>query len=473
MSVPARDSLPPASRSLRWRLRALILGMLALIVAALLVVIYADAPRPDVSDLAFVPLAVPDDENLYLLLCAKGDALARAPLIPEDALDETVPIPAPEAVYFGGSTTPEWVQAERPELLPRLIAGEGWTPERIAQWQIHLDQLSAELREIARHTRIQGFVSRSYLYHAPSWSIRKELTPQLRLAVWAAYRGGRQSEAFERALLGLRIGRAVRKARGPISDYLNGIGIMRDFYNTLYDMATQPDLEPALLRRLIVVLDEEDDTSDGYADALRNEFSGAHEYLTKLNSQNTSGGGLDASGPLTMMARTRILFPLIYKRNLTIGLCADSAREGLGFTEYTHMRRRSGGPVTCLHCTALYEDPLKRPVNALGRFAHLQIMPVGQLIRINQSGWLLRSRRSALQAVAAVRLYRNDTGALPDELSQLVPKYLKVLPMDYVDGVPIHYSREHGAIWAGRQDGKALTHPPEDLYHDEVYYKLR
>lgn len=475
MSVFSRKSSRPRdTRASPWRLRILVSGLVALIVGPALIVICSDAPPPDVSDLEFVPLVVPDAENLYVLLCAKGDALARSPLVPEDAVDETVPLPAPKPVYFGGSTVPEWSTPTPPELLPRLLAGEGWTPERIDRWRPVFDQLSAELRAITAHTRIQGSVPASYQDSVPSRSIRMALSAQLRLAVWAAYRDGRHDEAMERALLGVRIGLAVRDARGPIMDYLNGIAITRDFYRTLHALALQPDIEPALLRRLIAALATEGDAPDGYADALRNEFGAARDYLAKLTSQDTSGGALDASGPLTLVARTRVLFPLIYKRNLTIGLCADSVREGLGFVEYPELKpvAGGGGVVTCLHCQALSAEALKRPVNALGRFAHMQVMPVGQLAYIRQAGWLSRSYRSALQAVAAVRLYREETGAYPDSLERLVPEYLDAVPMDYVDRTPIRYSGEHEAIWAKRQNGKALAHPPANLYPNEVYLSL-
>src|SRR5207244_1971518 len=45
---------------------------------------------------------------------------------------------------------------------------------------------------------------------------------------------------------------------------------------------------------------------------------------------------------------------------------------------------------------------------------------------------------------AATLLYRAETGAYPDNLQQLVPKYLPEIPLDPFGGGPIRYVKKSG-----------------------------
>jgi hypothetical protein len=50
-------------------------------------VVYSDAPPPDLSDLAFEPVVVDDADNLYLAWVKRGEAMKAAPIIAEEASD--------------------------------------------------------------------------------------------------------------------------------------------------------------------------------------------------------------------------------------------------------------------------------------------------------------------------------------------------------------------------------------------------
>lgn len=84
------------------------------------------------------------------------------------------------------------------------------------------------------------------------------------------------------------------------------------------------------------------------------------------------------------------------------------------------------------------------------------------------SGVLLktRTRESATRAMLAIEMYRAERGDLPDSLGNLVPKYLREIPLDaYAEPEPLRYSRKAGgyllySVGADRKDDGGT--PPSD-----------
>ncbi|MBC8011919.1 MAG: hypothetical protein H7067_17670, partial [Burkholderiales bacterium] len=73
------DAQEERTRRDRRRLLRGLGGIGAVFLIALGVIVYSDAPPPDLADLAFEPVVVADADNLYLVLVKRGEAMKAAP----------------------------------------------------------------------------------------------------------------------------------------------------------------------------------------------------------------------------------------------------------------------------------------------------------------------------------------------------------------------------------------------------------
>lgn len=170
-------------------------------------------------------------------------------------------------------------------------------------------------------------------------------------------------------------------------------------------------------------------------------------------------------GPgVVWIGRTRVLFPLIYKRNLTSALYAESIREEIVWTRMTvaEEKSRRTRSAFCPHCEALADDAWLRPANLLGRYMVTMVTPTFGMIR--KTAAAVDSRRSLLRAAVALRLYSLEhDGTLPASLAELVPEYLPAVPRDFADGGEIRYSREARALWSVGVNNLRITAPDQEI----------
>ncbi|MBC8011361.1 MAG: hypothetical protein H7067_14845 [Burkholderiales bacterium] len=447
------------------------LGVVGVVFAGVLgLVIYSDAPPPDLADLAFEPVVVADADNLYLVLVKRGEAMKAAPIIEEEASDvaEVARLSAEELANATGTGARE----ELPSLRERLMEGDDWTPERLAHWGPVLDALAEELAQMLKLPAAQGMVSVASSGEYPKVGEIRELFQQVRLAGWARYRDGRQIEAANTALGGLEAGVRMADARGAWMDYFVALAIQGMFVADLQDMAADADVRPETLLRIAAGLRLWPPGTDGYAHSLRNEarhMGGLYEDLEAEEVAGWRGHHWNPSaGPVALIARTRVLFPLVYKRNLTVGLHADAFRTELRVYDLpiTERPKRSadefGGEIQA--------KDLLRPANVLGRFL------VETSANTFESTAVMRhmafSRRGLLEAFVALRLYHLAHGALPESLDELVPEYLPAVPVDYVDRQPIRYSREYRTLWSVGRTNLLVTMANQKIPEREVFAVL-
>jgi hypothetical protein len=430
-------------------------------------IILSDGPEPDVSDLMPRPLLLRDGENLYAQMVSGGAALLAKPLVDEQAIDETVAKPEPPADettegMFGGAG--EW---QPPKLRERLSTGEGWTAERLALYGPALDGVVADARALlARYPQGQGTIVVDFNTVVPAKNLRA-WGEHIQLAAWAKYRAGEQAEAVDRAVLGLHLGRRVRDSRGPLIDYLTGLVIMGYSSVSLESWANLAGTEPATLRRLALRLDElpsARDLSAAYVESLRFEFLVSHRFLRDhVSAAQSAKEGTGMGKAVDWAAKTRVLFPLIYKRNITVALNADGWREEMRWArdsvvETKRKRVRSGG---CPHCDAL-QAPWWQPANMYGCYLAAVAFPTVGQVRITAAN--AESRVSLLRAAVALRLYSLDhDGALPSTLHELVPEYLPAVPRDYIDNGEIRYSRDARALWSVGVNDLQITKPDQEI----------
>ncbi len=90
--------------------------------------------------------------------------------------------------------------------------------------------------------------------------------------------------------------------------------------------------------------------------------------------------------------------------------------------------------------------------NAVGKALFALVMPEEArcLERLrSESLWVARTL-----VLLACRCYREREGRLPSSLDDLIPRYLKEVPLDPYDGCPLRYSAERGIIWSAGKDLK-------------------
>jgi hypothetical protein len=449
----------PVARKNRRKLLGFIGVTLAVFGGVFAAIIYSDAAPPDLSDLAFTPLSLPDEENFYVQFVATSQRVLPKPLIDEDEVDESA-----------AETEPHF--SKRPLLKERLLEGKGWTPDRLAKYGPDLELIASAASALADLQHAQGRIPDSFTETARTLEIRS-LWQHLQLATWALYRSGRRAEAVDLALLGARMGRTLRDARGTLIDYLTGVSMLSSFQSTLHDLAAEPDISADLLSRLLLGSLVADEFPDAYEHTLRNEFRLTKDALAKHNAEEAQNG-YTSNDWIEGVAKTRVLFPLVYKPNLTIAILADLTRG-----EIAAVREDTAYKWDSMRRPPFPEDAdsgakvLLRPVNAHGREIAAMVAPsVRQLPRARYNA---HSRRSLLQAYLALRIHHLETGTLPATLDELVPALLPALPRDFADGAPIRYSREARAIWSVGTDSKEpliVTTADQEISPREIFHRL-
>lgn len=458
-AVPPEDEFAPprpSRRRLYWFL-AIVASVFGGIFA---IIVYSDAEPPDVSDLAFEPVKVADEDNLYLHIVAHGKRFAAAPLFADDEVDELAPLPADSTTTAGlfGRYSPQ-----RPLLKDRLLAGEGWTPERLAKWKVELDAAAQIARGLQLHVSAQANIGVGNAKPIQDFSTR------LQLAVWAAYRNGNSEDAANLALIGLRLGKTIRDARGISLDYMTGTEMITAFQEAIQRLAAQRNVSPNTLFRLLRGTLEIELIPNSYEHTLKNDFRLVAVHIPKFDAEEAESDFFARRyfKSFRPIIRTRVLFPLIYKPNATLDLYADLIREK------SRLSRKAPKDWLSITSPPSSSNAIRSPWNAYGQT--LVAFARSSAERMAQMLWSPHTQQKALQAYLALRLFHLETGRLPSSLDELVPHYLPSVPIDDVDGSPLRYSSEYRAVWSHgyeRTTGLVISSADQEVDEREICYHL-
>ncbi|MBC8011918.1 MAG: hypothetical protein H7067_17665 [Burkholderiales bacterium] len=423
-----------------------------------------DADAPEVSDLALEAIEVEDEENFYLLLARRGDELAVEPIISTHEVDE--PVSESDDTQPAGGGFAGYGYGDSDTLRERLGRGEAWTPERLARWGGALDALAVECDALVRIEKAQGTVPDEASGPNTAGDLR-EVANHLRLAVWARFHAGRQDEAVASAFVGLAFGRKLTDARGTLIDYLSGDAVRKMFCGTLQQLAAHPEITTASLRRIQAGLTQAGNGVDGYAHSLRNETMTMYAYMSGLDAEKAAGGGMTGGDELRVFAATRVLFPLVYKRNKTAATYVDIMRHEIEVHDLALGVRPTPSDVLP-EWRGIGE--FIRPWNLQGRMMLRILVPT--ISKVSGARHLGFSRQSATEAFVALRRYHQEHGKLPESLDALIPAYLATVPLDYVDRRPIRYSREARAVWSVGYENLEITTPEQSVHTYATAYRL-
>jgi hypothetical protein len=156
---------------------------------------------------------------------------------------------------------------------------------------------------------------------------------------------------------------------------------------------------------------------------------------------------------------SRLLERIYFKPNQTLRLIAENTRArmaGIGpyFLSYKELTTRLA-PELERQCRQ--HSPFDI-VNKDGRAAVQMVFESD--LSMARRHYITKSIVSAAQAALAARAYEHDHGKLPDTLDVLVPRYLSTVPIDYMDGRPIRYSKAERAVWTIGPNNLAEPLPP-------------
>ena len=402
-------------------------GMAFLLVLAL--VTYTDAPPPDVSDLVrSEPLAPPDAGNYFVQLIKLADSLPNEGVVPsyepKDLPDDSL-----DCMPEGWRGRESYV-----DFRDFLASGQGWTPSRLALWDVGLARLVADCAELMKIEA--GLVSQGA--GEAGWSV-VDMGTQLAAASGMYYKAGYKMEAVEILMLVYRMGDRMRNSRASLSGYHRGVGVQSAAIRNLTRLVIA-DEEAARLVAAEWWKYKTPDDAEIFAEAIRMEYPRFAAEVDMLSAEGASEMGHPEL--FRWLAKTRVLYPLVMKPNLTKGLYADYLRQQVAWCDLPRTEYEAKGGHRLLEME--FSDVF-RPLNLYGRLTAWQ----GSSPATAYS-WRVeyRSAVSVFEAVLALRLYHAEHGTLPDRLDVLAPRYLTTVPVDYHDGAAIRYSRESAEVWS-------------------------
>lgn len=425
------------------------------------VVVYSDGPEPDLSDLISAPqLPIPDEENFHVQLRKVAGALGRDGIVPE-LEPEDLPEGHPER-------KPPWSASdEYNDFQDFLAAGRGWTAARLAMWDVPLADFAGVCDGLLLLPGSQAPLPEAVDEIYDDGGVSK-LIRNLEIAAGMYWRAGDRVRAVE--ILGTlyRCGSRLKRTAGSWrTTYRRGEWMQRVALLG-WRRFSEADAQAAEVVAKIWAEYREVDDAELFRAAIRGEYHSMSLIIAESDAQTlrsgSSAGGMPGPTLFVWLARTRVLFPLVYKPNLTRTIYAEHVREMVKWCDLTALEFRDRGGWESLR---LEQRDLFRPANLWGK----AILDFNDTTRAAvESRCDLRSQESLLDATLALRRYHAKHGELPDSLAELTPEFLPMVPVDYFDGAPLRYSKAERVVWAvGRHTmGKPeMKSPPT---HSDAWY---
>jgi hypothetical protein len=454
MNATPESPIIPFRRWRRWLKRLALIGATLLLAGLLWLFLSPDEPPPDLSDFAYEPLMLSDDQNAYALFL-RAVTLAREKL---SGIDD--------------------------KRLAELANGENWDSALARQWLDGTDTVWTLWEQAGRTPQGQIPLSDEF----PSGEMRKmAMLASIRARSLAAT--GKPDEAVAALLVDLALAQRIQQSRGNLFFFLNGAKIRNRASATLRDIAVEAKPSGSVLVQSIRQLEATRPNKDLFILALRLHLhSDLIKYLPEMLDRAKRGLSplkdpepyftwvdpwLDEDTFEGKSLRFAVRFPLLFKPNQTLRIYADYARNMIAAVDREDGWRIPIRPDDAPTVSEVINFGWLHPSNFLGRRILAIMIPEddpGELhIRPSEE-----SRISVTEVFLALLLYHREHGNLPSSLDALVPGYLPLVPRDYYDGQPIRYSRDLRAVWSVRENGFKPTglDPIDSVREKEIYLSL-
>lgn len=265
-------------------------------------------------------------------------------------------------------------------------------------------------------------------------------------------RQGKGREATEEAMQSIRVGSSIAHSQATIVEYFMALSMKKVGLQTLIDiLPAAGDFDNEISRHIISELANYFNNENDLEKIMKLEYIATSHMVdqTLLNGMSAAVDQLGISGNpqelKKLSAKTKNLY--FFQPNKTKEIVANRTR-----TLLANIDKPCG------------EIKLPNDDDRVSRF------PFEHYFAANGIGRLLTTvsftpYRSALekkcqddllvgvtQTLFAIKMFKGDTGAYPDSLHELVPKYLLSIPQDPFDGKFLRYSLEKKIIYSVGKD---------------------
>ena len=429
------QSPPPPSTRRAWLI--IVLPLLLLVVMGLVIWSSDEAP-PDVSDLVFKPLDLPDDQNAYAVL----SQVTTLPPLREWTDDEHKKF---DAMCANEDWDDALAQAALADLSPAwpLLEKAAALPQGQAPWFTSFDDLIPEIGPIRKRAQL------------------------LQLKALSEARAGNPDEALRTTTVALSIGRVIDESRGGLIHHLIGAMTKQIGLKTIQVIVTHHSPSPEALRRTLDAVS----TSRSPAEALKlSLYSELRPFDSMLVHIRTNGLGVLSSGTPSAWLKPTGRIPLLLKPNRTRRIYSEYLRNSAALIDQPYDDLAKNSFLRDFIPSQTRARFRYSPDNFLGRMFLNIVTPATAGILKNRLRH--QSLISATEALLAVHLYKHAHGEFPATLDALVTSLLPAVPRDYADGAPIRYSRDLGVIWSAGEKSLVITDPAQVIEARETVLYL-
>jgi hypothetical protein len=250
---------------------------------------------------------------------------------------------------------------------------------------------------------------------------------------------GDPERAVEQELEVVELGRRIVLARGATFTLLHfGRSTEENACHILRLAAIAGGVKRETLVRAIAALDQAREPDEAFEDAWKVELKMVERMINDVRRGRRTPESLGVEGELGWRFRVGWTF----RPNATLALFAPRYRLG---AQAAHMRVSIDAKFEAPPKDALLSHEL-RERNAVGKaiFSRHEPNVTRILERRCQNDLALDATRVAL----ALRGFKDENGALPSKLDELVPRWLPSVPCDPYDGQPLRWSRDRQELWS-------------------------
>jgi hypothetical protein len=381
-----------------------------------LVMCSTDEPPHDDSDLRLTLPDVPDHLNAYVLLVEAG-----------------------EKAY--------WPQDDATrEKLDRML-GDGPWDAALARDVLGRNRETLALFEKAAARPHCRFPKVSLMDDMPGLYPCLTLSQVLVIRSKQEQLDGSPESAFETAIAQVRFGDRLARAKGPLVVHLVGLTVRGAGCERIRRLTARATLPPATWRDYADRLAALAPAPETLADAFRVEYGMVANLADGLRSGKYDPKEFAHSGMIPFL-------PYSLHANRTKHLLADAARKGIEATRqpYCDALPMLQAWSRSVHAgTLAARIPSELRPNGIGLALFRLISPNYESVM--ETRCHLAVSGAVTQAMLGLKAYKTRHGRLPQTLDDLVPEYLKAVPIDAFDGKPIRYDPAKRILYSVGKDG--------------------
>ena len=265
----------------------------------------------------------------------------------------------------------------------------------------------------------------------------------------------------------IRVGHHLQLAQATLIEYLVGVALTQRGLTTLQTIVSSSTLSTADLAMINSKLDGYYDTGAGLKNTFKQEGYMLRKGLLDLyvlasdeeakkilaNSENKNSTYL--------LGHTDNMF--YFQPNETKKIFADYTRNQIKRVDLPCAIASDFTEPKLIENTSFPRIIFTK--NAIGKILH-DVVAVG-LNAVTHKRCTANFVVSATKVLVAMKVYVGDTGKYPSSLSELVPKYLSVVPTDPFDEKPIRYSAEKRIIYSVGPKGVDLGGSEDTFFRME------